>query len=408
MNILPVRSGNPFVNSSNYITQKEKRNVNDSNKNSYDYSSVAYPKNYYFNNLSFGACSYTPSELIKKIGEENFPNQEIVRRLSELEDNHDFSLYDVHRGYYGDILDCENLEEVKIFYPEFEDVVDAKDVDLSKLHKYHVLKKIANGEIEGIDIENLSFEILKKYYGGLHSPMDKDAYWGLSDKAVRRLTDLLKIKRFTTQYSNRLYTQSPEFRERLSAATKENWANPDSVFNTKEHREKMAQATAASWKKPEIKKRRSDGLQKHWDNNPERKEALTQMLIDMWADPNSVFNSEEFRNERSRIKREQGADPNSVYNSEEYKSTMKRVHEAHSLAFRRHPEIVEAMREVANDFPRLGILFAKEQKNEELTDEEKKYLARYYKMCERKCPGYKYIIGEEWHRILGEWRANEE
>ena len=141
MNILSVRSGNPFVNGQNYIVQKEKRNTNDSNKNSYDYSPVVYPKSYYFNNLSFGACSYTPLELIKKIGEENFPNQEIVRRLSELEDNHDFSLYDIHCGYYGDILDCENLEEVKIFYPEFEDVVDAKDVDLSKLHKYHVLKK---------------------------------------------------------------------------------------------------------------------------------------------------------------------------------------------------------------------------------------------------------------------------
>ena len=87
---------------------------------------------------------------------------------------------------------------------------------------------------------------------------------------------------------------------------------------------------------------------------------------------------------------------------------MKRVHEAHSLAFRRHPEIVEAMREVANDFPRLGILFAKEQKNEELTEEEKIYYARYFLACEEKIPGYKFIIGEEWHKILEEWRANGE
>lgn len=72
--------------------------------------------------------------------------------------------------YYKDLLNCSTLKEAKQKYPEFKEVIDAKDIDYNSQNKLSAIYKIGNKQISGINIENLSLALLKKYYGQAISP----------------------------------------------------------------------------------------------------------------------------------------------------------------------------------------------------------------------------------------------
>ena len=123
----------------------------------------------------FCSSRYTAKQLAERIGAENFPSEKIFNEFSTSEAR-EHSLYDVHTAYYAGLLEAETLDEAKEKYPEFEDVVDAKDIK----EKHRVLEDVKKGKYAGFTLENLSLEILKRQYGMLFSIAHKEVYSGLS------------------------------------------------------------------------------------------------------------------------------------------------------------------------------------------------------------------------------------
>ena len=66
------------------------------------------------NYISFGAKARTNQEKLDFIGENNFPNQEILDSFKQVIDNNeDKKLYEIHEEYYADLLECKTLNEAK-------------------------------------------------------------------------------------------------------------------------------------------------------------------------------------------------------------------------------------------------------------------------------------------------------
>ena len=136
----------------------------------------------YTNNVSFGAYQYSNVNRLNYIGEENFPNEYILNRTKEaLVNNETTTIYEIHQDYYGELLNCKTLEEAKEKYPEFKDVVDAKDFPQQE---YGVLAAVQYGEIDGVDIENLTLTLLKMHFVGLKNTGAYQHCWWHQDRAM--------------------------------------------------------------------------------------------------------------------------------------------------------------------------------------------------------------------------------
>lgn len=92
----------------------------------------------------------------------------------------------------------------------------------------------------------------------------------------------------------------------------------------------------------------------------------------------------------------------------EYQEKMKIYNEAHSLAFDRHPDILQKMSEIAEDFPDMAKLIEKHRQGIPFTKNETIRRKTFFKECSLKMPGYQKIIDREYHKILVEWGIKEE
>ena len=428
----------------NTILKSQKKNTNYSINSieSCDFKTVTYLKDYYLNQISFGK-QLRANELIDRIGEGNFPSPEIVEKLRELGISRDYSLYDIHREHYKGLLECQTLDEAKEKYPEFQDVIDAKSFNIKLLNQQSTLYKILKGEIPGIDIDNFTLKILKKYYGKLKSTNDKKEYWGITSRTIVKLLTTLNIRILDSKYAAILAHQTSEFRAKQSQATCKqwqdleyrnkqlqirstdehkakksnsaiiNWQDPNSIYNSEEFREKMSQAKTKNWQDleyrnmqlqirntDEYKAKISQISTKLWQN-PEYREIHSLLQLAKWQDPNSIYNSEEVK-----IKQSQSAIAR--WQDSEYREKMQIIFEAKSEAYKRHPEITSMMSKVAQQFPRLSMLLEKKENGAEITQVQKAYIRAYFKECQRIMPGYSKIIGKEQHKILVEWGVMEE
>ena len=385
-------------------SQKQSTNYSINSARSDDFKTVTYPNNYYLNQISFGAKKLSADELIAKIGEENFPSPEIIKRLKDLGDSTDFSLYDIHLDYYRDLLDCSTLEEVKKLYPEFIDVIDAEDVDLDMLDGRNIFKRIMQNKVKNISTKTIALDLLKNYYGRLHPVRQQPEYYNLSKESTKNILSLLNIKEFDKQYSQIIYYQNPEYLSRRSEQQITKWQEDDgtrreqyrkaaSRLQTPESRAK----NKASRQKIEYKIKRSIISKDMWQqDNGSRKKAASELASKLLhteevdSKRTKTLQSEDFRKFMSDLKTEFFA------NNPEYS-------EAQKLAWQRHPEITEKMSEIAEKYQGLGRIIAKRNSGEVLSEIEQTIWLTYLKECEEVMPGNKKIIGQEYHNILVEW-----
>lgn len=327
---------------------EQKTNINSLNKNSKNLN-VCFPPNYYCSQISFTGRAKA-SDIIKTIGEDNFPSPEILEKVKELGDSTDFSLYDIHVEHYKDLLECETLDEAKEKYPEFSDVIDAKDIDLNSLGNRNYIIKIAKGEVPGININDLSLELLKKYYGGLHSIRKKEEFWGLS--SVDNVCKFLNIKIIDRKYIAIASMQTEEYKKKHSAITKANRQDPNSVYNSPEYAKKMSREMRRRWKDPDSA-----------FNSPDYRRNRSEIMQALHRDPDSAFNSldyiekrrrifesPEYRRRMSDIKKSHWENLESGYHTEEFLDKRAMMAIARSLAWNEHPEISEVMKKLPKIF----------------------------------------------------------
>ena len=293
------------ITSLNLNKKKKNTNYSINSIESCDFKTVTYLKDYYLNQISFGT-KYTANQIIARLGEGNFPSPEIVKKLKDIGESKDYSLYDIHTERYNEILDCQSLKEAKEKYPEFQDVIDAKDIDTNVLERRHTLRKIADNRIEGIKIEDLSLELLKRNYGKLINTDRKAEYWDISRGTIFALADMLNIKLLNKTYFFTVTSNSKEAKAKTSAAMKKLWKNPDSVFHTDEYKAKVSASLTESHKDP------NSGF-----NDPKTREKISNSVAELWQDPDSVYKSPECRAKKSASLVESHKDPNSGFNSPE-------------------------------------------------------------------------------------------
>ena len=223
MNLNLIRLLNFNINTKFRSTNKTAKNQQV--KIGSDFNVNYYPKNYYLNQISFGLKSrISANDLIVKIGEKNFPSKKIVEELKSIGNSKDFSLYNIHLNHYKDLQNCLTLAEAKQKYPEFENVLDAKNIYQSS-HKSSAIYKIGSQMITDVNIENLSLELLKKYYGKAISLKKQDEYYNITQPTLYALFNSLNIKRMDTTYFNYTIKSSDKFKTIKSKQLKNRWGN---------------------------------------------------------------------------------------------------------------------------------------------------------------------------------------
>lgn len=204
-----------------------------------------YPANY-TNYISFGAKARTNQEKLDFIGKDNFPNQQILDSFKQVIDNdEDKKLYEIHEEYYADLLECKTLNEAKKRYPEFEDVLDAKDVDDNRPHS--LLNKVKNGEKEGLCIDDLSLKLLQAHYAKRVGVYADKKFYDFNSGSMRSLFLKLNIKELPKKYMQVMFAETPNFFDGRCDVIKNYWKTAEKRAELSEkHRNYYKQTTA--WK----------------------------------------------------------------------------------------------------------------------------------------------------------------
>ncbi len=217
--------------------------------------------------ISFGAKSN--KEKLAYIGVENFPNPEILKRYTKaIEANEDVLLCQIHKDFYSKLLDCNSLDEAKEIYPEFSGVINAKDIPTKEYNS--ALKKIANNEVEGVTIEDLSLIMLKKHYAEALGYARKEDYFGLDAKTNQNLFNKLNIKILNREYFLTINRETPERRAICAQNTQKLWQDS-------EYREGRSEDARKRWENPEYREMRERSLEQQWAD-PKKREAQAEAM----------------------------------------------------------------------------------------------------------------------------------
>lgn len=279
----------PFVNS--------KSNNDSKVYGSNNLALSSYPSNYYLNFC--GGNSLQLDKTYEKIKEFNAfpPNiQEEVEEILENNNPDDLKLVDIHKTNYKDVLECDNLEELKFFYPEFEEVLSVDDVPYQKNSFIDKFKKgqfvDKNGQYILNPNKELSLQLIKMYYADCLSTVDLGELFGVSPYSVMKklniptlnsvygqylkLSDVDKNKAISEAISrnNQEKKVSQVTRDKISSSLKRYYEeNPDVVFNRNQNH-------SGAFKDAEKSAVFSEVLIRAWDYNDSKavKKALSRYM----------------------------------------------------------------------------------------------------------------------------------
>ncbi len=294
---------------------------------------------------------------------------------SALNSKTDKNLYDIHTEIFTPLLECQSLEEAKNIYPEFKDVIDAKD--LPEYLMSPTLKKIKNGEIEGVTLENLTLSILKIHYGKGIGLSSRNNFFGLSKDATIKLLNDLNIKRLDGKYLRLLSDCSLERR----AKTSKSWSE--------EKRAEHARKANKIWSDRQRRQTQSDKRKEWFQNHPEAAAEISKRMQGTTLSPET----------REKISQSKKA----------FYQHNPEFAQLRSESFERCPEFKLVMQKVAKEeFPYLRIILLKQAAGEPLEDYEINYLERYHKRCEELYPGGQKIVGKLFSEMWQEFKDKKE
>lgn len=204
------------------------------------------------------------------------------------------TLIDIHKKYYETLKSCTTLEQAKLKFPEFSDVLPDNAVGYYKNSFGYVVK---NGLLECFDKdEDLSLQILKLYYGEGFSLNDLKQYAGGKD--IYYTMKKLNIPTLNKDYGHILKFSDPEYNERLTAemtykrrltldekAMKE---TGDPVYIprgplSKEHRQHISEGLLKYHAEhPEKVFEMSERQKKFFEENPEKAEIFRRVMNKAW------------------------------------------------------------------------------------------------------------------------------
>ncbi len=257
-----------FETKNNYSNTNKVKLAQEMNcSNAQSTGQISYPKNYY---LSF--CGGKSLDLEKTYGQikqfSNFPPnvEEKVQEVIQTSNPENLTLVDIHKENYADLMACDNLEELKFFFPEFKDVLGANEVDYpanSFIDKFeNGLFKDENGEYILNPKKDLTLQLVQMYYGDCLSLTDLEKLLGTSPYAVMKKLNIPILDKTYGQY---LKLSDTEKNAAITNAISRN--NKDKA---------VSDATKAKI---------SSGLKKYYDENPDVVFNRTAAHINKLNDP---------------------------------------------------------------------------------------------------------------------------
>lgn len=387
------------------------------------------------NYISFKA--FSPIQKLNAIGKDNFPSPIIYEKYkTAVEKGENPSLYEIHMEHYSPLLHCKTLDEAKKLYPEFSDVIDAKDIPFD--NKISILKRIDQGKFEGAKTEKLSLQLLKKYYVQLAGLGNRDVYYNIDPHPASDMLTALNIKKLNKTYRSSCVNESPEMVQKMSEGQKMTWKKSESrrknhaeflerMWNDPNYVEKQSAQMKRRLAETDLAERKAQGLREYWADDSrgiENKKAVLARLLVYATSPEaakktSQRNKKNWQNPKYREReiqqvREQWQKPeHRKYMSEvmkahwqdpDYVARMEIYKKALQEAWKLHPDFSQKMKEIVHDFGRgITVLIKKSENGEPLTEAEKKLLSSYYKECHEQMPDFTKIVGQDAHRLLVEW-----
>lgn len=191
------------------------------------------------------------------------------------------TLIGVHKKYFASLKDCFTLEEIKARFPEFKDVIPAKNVSAQE---NSFIGKFQNGELEYFDgEEDLSVQLIKLYWGEGFSLNDLKRYAG--GQNLYYTMKKLNIPTASRDYGHILKFSDAEYNERLvKEMTQKRLEAMDRKAQLQEGEPVYIPSRNRGPLSEEWKKHISEGLIRHWQEHPERiydmSERQTQYYID--------------------------------------------------------------------------------------------------------------------------------
>ncbi len=319
---------------------------------------------------------------IKNLPPEAFPSEKLRKfMLQELNDNPQADIVSLHRQYYSALLSCKTLEEAKRQYSEFANVIDAKELNLSQKPSNNIFYQIARGEVEGYEIKTLSLEVLKKYYAQL-TPLNieyiKENY-NMSYSAFKTLLSGLNIQ------MDKRYLKLIGLKMRAHNMSKA-WENP----SLKETRNATFKKTAQT---PEYKARISAASKKRWEN-PIYRQNMTEKIREQRRSPETKLKTAQITAE--------------LWQDENYRKKMKINSYAAALSWQMHPSAKQIYQEIAHEFPELKEALEQRKNNQTLNDRQRYIVGMYYKTCAQRYPNLKKELAQIQKDLLSKWGFYDE
>ena len=297
---------------------------------------------YYTNNISFGVSNVNK---LYHIGEENFPNDYILSKTKQAFTNGETTtIYEIHQDYYGELLNCKTLEEAKEKYPEFKDVLDAKDLPMQKKG---IIKSVQQGKVDGVNICDLSLILLQKHYVDLKNYGSRSDYWNKKSDDVMQVFSQLNIPFLNKRY---LYVISKQ--------------KPDSFWQDEEYKNNAKENMKKNWTDEKFRQKQSEKFKQLWTTENFRKKQRESL------------------------------------NTLKSKNNRILLNKALKMAWDAHPEITEKMSELAQG--EVSHVFPKIRRGEELTGRDKRLLSEYNAKRNLLMPDAMKIIAETQKEILAE------
>lgn len=188
------------------------------------------------------------------------------------------TLHDLHLEIYQPLIRAKSLQEVKKYYPEFEEVVDLCELD-------GLRSKAADGIKNMAADKEFTLDLLKLLYAPMRLEDIAKFYDVQYRSAISYLMEILKIPKLSKTYI-RLFSLSDEVENRIFAekslkalktpeAIKKCNENSAAAHRTPEYREKKRQEMIDFYKRtPDAAERVRMISQMTWDRCPEIKAAM--------------------------------------------------------------------------------------------------------------------------------------
>ena len=191
------------------------------------------------------------------------------------------TLIGVHKDYFSSLKNCFSLDKIKKSFREFEEVIPASSI---KPQEGSFLDKFQKGELEFFNNdEDLSVQLIKLYWGEGFSLNDLKRYAGGQD--LYYTMKKLNIPTASRDYGHILKFSDAEYNERLvKEMTQKRLETMDRRAQLQDGEPVYIPSKKRGPLSEEWKKHISEGLIKHWQENPERiyemSERQTQYYID--------------------------------------------------------------------------------------------------------------------------------